>query len=368
MKHLALPLLLCFVLGCVASSALAQSPERQLPDFRYTNGWLGADGAYSVPLAPGESLWLFGDTFVGQQSTKLRSEAGAMVRNSVGISDCAAVRPCTIQYFWRKPSGKKPRSFFDTGKEDIWYWPLDGIFEGKALYLSLLVIRTKPGVKPDEPFGFEIVGTKLASIADARKPPESWQIAMKDLTDSRLWAGVSIVRDGEYAVWYTQASTGEGKGFMVAMRVPMKRLGDPPGNWEHLRKDHRWVAGLAGEDALHLMEQPISEMSVRYHPAIKKWIALSAGPEFPSTRAVIRVADSPVGPWSPPQTIHEFPEMKPDSPGYEKDTFCYAVKEHIEFTDTKIAMTYACNSMVLAKTVANMNIYRPRVVILDLPK
>jgi len=49
--------------------------------------------------------------------------------------------------------------------------------------------------------------------------------------------------------------------------------------------------------------------------------------------------------------------MKRDTPGYDKDTFCYAVKEHIEFTESKIAFTYACNSMVVAKTVANMNIY-----------
>jgi hypothetical protein len=44
------------------------------------------------------------------------------------------------------------------------------------------------------------------------------------------------------------------------------------------------------------------------------------------------------------------------------------VKEHLEFGDAKLVLTYACNSMVLSKTVANMDIYRPTVVILDLPK
>lgn len=360
--------LLGIVAGCSALCVLSQSLGPKVPDFEYADGWLGADGAYSIALSPGKSLWLFGDTFVSEKGAKLRSEAEAMVRNSVGISDCEAVHSCTIKYFWQARAGAKARSFFDTGKEDVWYWPLDGISEGKSLYLSLLIVRTKPGAKPDEPFGFEIAGTKLVSIADRRKSPDAWQVSMKDLTDSRLWAGVSIVRDGRFAIWYTQVSTGEGKGFMVAMRTPLDKLRDPSGSWEYLRKDNHWVAGLPGEDAYHLIEQAISEMSVRYHPAIKKWIALSAGPEFPSSRAVVRVADSPVGPWSPPQTIYEFPEMKRENPRYDKDTFCYAVKEHVEFADRKIAMTYACNSMVLEKTVANMNIYRPRVVILDLPK
>jgi hypothetical protein len=117
-----------------------------------------------------------------------------------------------------------------------------------------------------------------------------------------------------------------------------------------------------------LIDQPISEMSVRFHSIIRKWVALSTGPEFPSPRAVARLADSPIGPWSSPQTIFEFPEVKVASPGYDKDTFCHAVKEHVEFTDTKIALTYACNSMVVAKAIANMQIYRPRAVVLDLPK
>jgi hypothetical protein len=144
----------------------------------------------------------------------------------------------------------------------------------------------------------------------------------------------------------------------------------PSSAWEYLGRDGQWVSGLphGHDDAMNLIDQPISEMSIRFHPSIHKWIALSAGPEFPSARAVARSADSPLGPWSAPQTIYEFPEMKASSPGYDKDTFCYAVKEHIEFTATKIALTYACNSFVLSKTVANMNIYRPKVLILDLPK
>jgi hypothetical protein len=153
---------------------------------------------------------------------------------------------------------------------------------------------------------------------------------------------------------------------MTALRTSRNKVGT--GAWEYLRSDGQWRPGLPGDDAMHVIDQPISEMSVRFHPAIHKWIALSIGPEFPSPRAVFRLADSPVGPWSSPQTLFEFPEVKPNAPGFDKDTFCYAVKEHIEFTDSKIALTYACNTMVVSKVMANMQIYRPIVVVLDLPK
>jgi len=60
--------------------------------------------------------------------------------------------------------------------------------------------------------------------------------------------------------------------------------------------------------------------------------------------------------------------MKPANPGYDKDTFCYATKEHTEFEDSNLVLTYACNSFSLEKVKKNMDLYRPQVVVLDLPK
>ncbi len=361
-------LLLGSLFGQVSPVANSGDTQKLLPEFNYTKGWLGADDAYSVPLSPGKSVWLFGDTFVSDEATKLRSQSKTMARNSVGISVCTLNASCTMSYFWTRPNDPKPRSFFDTGTDDLWYWPLDGFLEGKTLYVALLAVRNKPGAKPDDAFGFEIAGTKLATITNADDSPDKWHIAIQDLTDTHLWAGISIVRDGNYLIWYTQVSEAEGHGYITALRTLPNKLAGPSIAWEYLRKDGQWVLGLPHGDAMHLIDQPISEMSVRYHPSIHKWVALSIGPEFPSPRAVARLADSPLGPWSAPQTIYEFPEMKTATPGYDKDTFCYAVKEHIEFTSEKLAFTYACNTMVIAKVMANMDIYRPKVVILDLPK
>lgn len=361
-------ILLALLAAPFASRGLSQSPVRELPDFSYTDGWLGADDGYSIALTSTDSLWLFGDTFVSSPDTKLRSESKTMVRNSIGISHCEVNHPCTMKYYWQKPNDPKPRSFFDTGTDALWYWPMDGFWSGKTLYVALMEVRNKPGGSAGDAFGFEIAGTKLATIKNALASPDKWKIVVRDLAGSHLWAGISMVPGGKHILWYTQVSEGEGKGFMTVMRVPRNKMDNPSTNWEYLNNKNKWVHGSAKEDALKIIDQAISEMSVRYHPSIKKWVAVSIGPEFPSPRAVARTADSPVGPWSAPQTIYEFPEMKRSNPGYDKDTFCYAVKEHIEFTDRKIALTYACNSMVVAKVMANMDIYRPRVVILDLPK
>jgi hypothetical protein len=358
----ALILLLCFV--SIPPMMSAQTPQL---DFPYSQGWLGADDAYSVPLTATRSLWLFGDTFVADANTTLRSQHKAMVRNSIGVSDCSFA-PCKMTYLWTDKNGATPRSFIDSGREDLWYWPFDAFRDGQTLYISLMIVRNKPGASPEDAFGFEIAGTRWVKVANVFDPPEQWRLEQKDITDGKLWLGVSMVREGSYVYMYSQVKEKEESGYMAVVRVPVKSMSNPASHSEYLAKDKKWHKGLPLSDAMHVIEQPISEMSVRYHPSAKKWVAISIGAEFPSSTVVARFADSVAGPWSQPKRIYDFPEMKKTFRSYDKDTFCYAAKEHIEFTESKIAMTYACNSFVLRKTVENMDIYQPHFVMLDIPE
>ncbi len=349
--------------------ALPAGASLELPVFPYANGWLGADDAFSVPLAPDKSLWLFGDTYVGSSDTKLRSQATTMIHNSIGISTCRPGKGCSMRYYWAGAGSAKPRSFFDSGRDDLWYWPLDGYREGDKLFLPLLVVRERPGSHLGDAFGWIIAGTRWAEVTNLSAPPERWKISVRDLTNAKLWPGASVVPYGKYLLLYTEVSEGEGKGYMTVLRVARDRLADPAARWEYIGEDGKWHAAPPHGDARDVIDQPISEMSVRYHPAEREWVAISPGPEFPSPRIVARTAASPLGPWSPPKTIFEFPEMKPGTPGYDKDTFCYATKEHVEFEqDSKMVVTYACYSFSTPKAKENMGIYRPQVVVLDVPK
>ena len=356
----------CF-LPCTPAVAQGISQKVQQLEFPYAGGFFGADDAYSVPLSPTRSLWLFGDTFVGDATTKTRAETKAMIRNSLAITDCRTGAPCHVEYIWGGQGTDKPRSFFDTGKEDEWYWPSDAYRDGNKLYIALMIVRTKSGMKADEPFGFELAGTHWVVVQNALDEPAKWKMTSKDVTDGSLWLGVSMVREGKYVYLYSQRKLGTQPGYMVVLRVPARSMSDPVAHAEYLAKDHAWRKGLPQQDAAHVIEQPISEMSVRYHPSRKKWIAIATGPEFPSTRAVVRFADAVTGPWTEAQTLYEFPETKPSFRAYDKDTFCYAAKEHIEFSEQQIALTYACNSFVLKKTLAIEEIYRPQYRLLTIP-
>ena len=55
-----------------AALAACASPPQLIRDavfqanFEHTQGWLGADGAYSIPMPDGRVLWLFSDTITGR--------------------------------------------------------------------------------------------------------------------------------------------------------------------------------------------------------------------------------------------------------------------------------------------------------------
>jgi hypothetical protein len=95
-----------------------------------------------------------------------------------------------------------------------------------------------------------------------------------------------------------------------------------------------------------VLDACVSELSVRYHAVDKKWIAVYLTTQNKGDKLLYRVADKPEGPWSEPKPLGvTVPEVDSKSPLYDKNNFCYAGKEHIEFSRNKnLVVTYVCNS------------------------
>ena len=83
-------------------------------------------------------------------------------------------------------------------------------------------------------------------------------------------------------------------------------------------------------------------------------------------RFLYQTADKPEGPWTEPKNLGEpIPEVDPKSTLYDKNNFCYAGKEHIEFARNKnLVVTYVCNSAEDMQSQTsfirrNLFLYRP---------
>jgi hypothetical protein len=67
--------------------------------------------------------------------------------------------------------------------------------------------------------------------------------------------------------------------------------------------------------------------------------------------------------------IYQIPIMQKSDPNYDKETFCYAGKEHPEFEKPgELLFTYVCNSMKPKKLETLTNVYIPQVVVMPMPE
>jgi hypothetical protein len=115
------------------------------------------------------------------------------------------------------------------------------------------------------------------------------------------------------------------------------------------------------------MDAGVSELSVRYHPRQKEWIAVQFDPNEAGT-ILLRTAPQITGPWTAGRVIYRVPELETSVREKNPDRACYAAKEHVEFGDENtILVTYVCNSTVPKTLVSQLDIYVPRSVSLPIP-
>ncbi|MCE5266121.1 MAG: DUF4185 domain-containing protein [Deltaproteobacteria bacterium] len=340
-----------------------------LPNFPDRDGWYGADGAYSILLGDGRTLWLFGDTFVSDRAGKQdRVGMDVVLGTTLAISTCNSEGQFDIHYFLKKSAGRFISAFGD----GQWMWPQDPFTVHDRLYIPLAVIEPAP----DEagPFKFRVAGHKIAVIQNYRsRDPDGWSVEYLDWSAAvppgvAALAATSVVH-GDAVYFYPfcvpTREAPEAWGNLL-VRVPIDRLHDPAGAMEYYAKDHTWQRGFDPAEAAIVLDAGVSELSVRYHESRKQWIAVYLSPQNRGDRLLYRSAERLEGPWSDAKVLlAPVPEVTPADPKYDSGNFCYAGKEHIQFArDGKLVATYVCNSLEeMAERVnfirTHLFLYRP---------
>jgi hypothetical protein len=367
MRILVRILLLAETAFCVAGAE-----QQCVPEFPFQNGWFGADGGYSIPLASGQTLWLFGDSFVGTSSNKNRVGT-RMINSTIGVSSCDRGGKFTIRYVWAGQGTRHPEAIFPPVRQQYKYWTMHGFTHGKDAYVALEMIRDRPDSRG--PFNWEGIGTRLARIRNVERLFAQWRIDYFDLYQGKVFPGIWIIKDRGYVYLFSPTDTGDSLHSPTLLtRFPEAALdaGLAQIKLDYLARDDSWKpvgpTGIDFADAKHVMDDPFGAGSVWYEPKRKQWVAVGQDATFRSNQAVMRTAPALSGPWSAPAVIYRMPEVNPNSRGWDKDTWCYAAMAHPEYErDDKILITYACNSFDFDKQVRNLGIYVPRAVYVHLP-
>jgi hypothetical protein len=359
--------LYCLLSLAVAGPAFASNCH---PDFSLEHGqalsWQGADDAYSIRLADGRDVWIFGDTLYGAERLVVGNDP-RMTHSSIGISTCDAKTGWHITYYIKRDATGKPASFFVPENPNHWYWAMDGFVARGSLWVTLMCV--KPAETPQPwAMNFQTCGADLARISNPGDDPQNWKITYAHLVPDGMKAYPSATAfvEGKYAYIFSLYEAGTRP--MILTRIALSGLNKAADHLEYLDADNTWKPGLVPAKAKEVMHQGTSEMSVRYHPDIKQWVAVLIDPVFLSDKIYMRTAPEFTGPWTDGSVIYHIPEMIA-GPQHEKDTFCYAGKEHPEFeAGGEVLFTYVCNTFSVPKLMTEQNIYFPQVVSVPLPK
>jgi Domain of unknown function (DUF4185) len=345
---LSIPLFSCSTF--LSEKYTAEVPSgRCLPVFPDKNGWYGGDGAYSISLDQERTLWLFGDTFVAnEEGRKDRVDMDVILGTTLAISTCSVNNEFKIKYYLKKKNEKFVSSF----GENEWLWPQDPFTVEDVLYIPLITVTATD--KKGELFNFKITGHKLARIKDfTAVDPNKWSMDYIDLTPAippeiAAFATTSVVHDNYvyFYPFYIYSKDAVNILGNILARIPVSKLDNPAGAIEYFTKEGTWQNNLNPSLVKVVLDACVSELSVRYHAADKKWVAVYLSTQNKGDRFLYQTADKPEGPWTEPKVLGlPIPEVDPNSTLYDKNSFCYAGKEHIEFARNRnLVVTYVCNS------------------------
>lgn len=333
-------------------------PEMERP-FRHNNvGWIGGDCAFSLPLINDRMLWLFGDSFIQNNSSSSRNGA-ALINNSIAIQQGDLLQDGhSLQFYWQKHPDRH-RAFFVNENEPGFLWPLSAILIAEKLFVFCVRIQI---VDPENVFGFRQIGNEIFAIENPDDPPDRWQMKIHKLPFQRqlgsFGSNFFISDDDVYIYGYRNVKSGWDDAIinLIIARIKIELAHEI-----HILNQWEFLDGETGNwhnDIQRLtpaIEHFTTEFSVTFVPAIGKYVLVANAWNHPHP-ITVRFAASPSGPFSEPQIVYHCPEIN-WSPNY----FCYAAKAHPELAaDDELVISYMTNSKAMKEVFEDLRIYFPR--------
>lgn len=333
---------------------------------------VGQDGAYSIPLGNGETLWFFGDTLVGARVPgeslwfpggkplgpgdmsghgsieTLRTNTGLLLRNRTGreglkdyrylLDDAGTLR----QLVPHEPS---------ESRDEIRVWCLHGCVLGDSVYLYYLTVRML--AEGPMPVNFELVG---AGLAVGKKG--EWNFRRIPAGSTTLWWRAPLPQFGSAVLFVPEHNRvylyGVRRGDDGEQHCSIARVA--PIEIERLER-YEYLKGPGGEwgrdprEAATVMTGMPNEMSVSWNEYLGRYLAVHSLDL--SGIIVGRTAPDPWGPWSEPVELWR---VVPPRLGYAipYPHLIYAGKEHPELAED--------NGRVLSITYIEFEEYFPHLV------
>lgn len=351
-------------------SVKSATPDVALTKLFHENPrWCGADGACSVSLDEGSTVWLFGDTFVRKDKLILLNVKHDPKTDSASsfafINNTAAVLKLTngsMKFHWRESQNAPAALMSPKTPSMSYYWPGDGFVLDEKLFIANKVIVPSVAKKAGD-FGFEWKSDDLTVVSNPGQLPTAWQwntVALPEHNKTALMGTACLLKD-DYAYFYMSLqkfAVGTNVHPTGVSRIPKNALLSMDMSKFEFWNGQKWVSDIAQSSVI--IEDGASEMTVTELNGEPYLVATYMAPM--SADICMRFSKKPEGPWSDPIKIFECPEHQIKVLG--RRTAVYSAKAHPELSRHKdeIVVTYCSNPGEMKHYLSRPDLYYPRVI------
>lgn len=324
------------------------------------SGWLGADAATSIVLDDKRTLWLFGDTFLGEVVDGKRIPSRYYIYSTIAIQD-RTVHPLeSIKYYWRNEGGKDIAFFpYQEGTSGKYYWPTQGIRINDKLIVFCMSLN-KDWSKN------WVAGTVSVVIDNPDDDPMDWNLNYFDMNIGNdhfvLHSAVWQEKPYLYFISLDDLNDNAKKRRMILVRAKAKDILSGGGSevleyWIKDKKISQW--SKTREGSISLFAPGCTETAIQYDEKWKLYYCTTYNPEEPEI--YLTVAPRLTGPWSKPVCIYTNPEHK---------KLTYAAKCHPELSTKpgELIISYVTAPIGVDIENQGMDVYRPRFIRVQLAK
>ena len=334
-----------------AQNVITEAPE-QFNKFNNVNGgWCASDATISLPLPDNKTLWLFGDSFIGEKTGEfsINQSTSKFINNSAILDD-----GITMNAFYGG-TFNNPSSFIP-GEGQDYFWPEHAVIEYDTIKVFAVRVTYRNNGTPG--FNFQTGTTcKVSYKYPAMEYVETGKF--ESVTDSTFRFGACVIKSGDHTYIFGVKDTTLG-GFKYPLPYLARVSESIEEPWQFYAGPDTWSYNC--KDALPVGDRPMSESFYVYEKNGKFYLIMHeiwmAGELF------ILEADNITGPWNRLLTggiENRFAIIKPHT-----GNITYNLFAHPQFQqEGKILISFNVNTTNFSSIYQDTRNYRARFYWLD---
>ncbi len=333
-----------------------------------SGGITGADGIFSIALKDGSSVFLFGDSFLGEVVEGARDANTTMMRNSFMAINKEKTKVKAIY----EGEYDNPVSFIEPSNEEgdstyRWYWPGHGFVKGDTIYVFAINLYNEPSavVESDksqedqdgvdklteEMFAFRVSHFDLLSFTLPDFKHIETQKTGYDYDENSIDFGNCVMVDDDYVyIFGTKNFPGNAK--IHVARVPFNSR-TFHNNWEY-STGVGWDRDINRSTPIELDISVSEQFSIFKY--LDKYVLLTQ--ERAGTDIFTYVSDFPNKGFKNKKNIYHTPESELDTTNRIHTYNALAHSQYIE--NDELLVSYCVNSLRVRDVFENVENYRGR--------